>query len=95
MSAILKFNVYHVLAPGCRDDPNWIDNKYGDGASKCTDMMLHWCENLGEYSTEAKMFCPLSCDACSGRFYYVHLIFGIHRFYIYSIVAYSNVGDME
>ena len=63
-----KLNAYHVLTLGCTDDSNWTDNRYGDGTSKCTDMKIDWCENMGDYSREAKAFCPLACGVCAGRF---------------------------
>ena len=68
MSSSRKINAYHVIILGCTDDPNWTDNKYGDGTSKCTDIKIEWCDKFGDYSTEAKMFCPLACGVCPGRF---------------------------
>ena len=52
----------------CQDDQNWVDSKFGDGKGKCEDMTLDWCENQGNYSTEAKRACPKACKVCKGKF---------------------------
>ena len=54
-----------LLEPECKDDDGWIDNKYeGDGTSKCSDMTPDWCNNHGDYSTEARRACPKTCGIC-------------------------------
>ena len=64
-----QYNSYTVYFIECKDDANWTDNKYGDGESKCTDMKADWCDNYGDYSSEAKEFCPLACSVCSGNIF--------------------------
>ena len=51
----------------CKDDPNWDDVDYGDGKGKCVDMTTDWCQNHGEYSSEAKRACPRTCGVCEGK----------------------------
>lgn len=53
--------------PECKDDPNWTDVKYGTGYLKCTDIIPEVCEIDDDWSTEAKLFCPLACGLCSGK----------------------------
>jgi len=48
----------------CKDDENWNDSSYGDGSTKCADMKYDWCQNFGDYSTEAKRGCPKTCGVC-------------------------------
>ena len=66
MHSIVQYNLCAVFIIVCRDDPNWKDNNYGDGSSGCAHMTPDWCENYGDYSTEAKEFCPSKCDSCPG-----------------------------
>ncbi len=66
MHAIIKHIACIVITIECKDDSNWTDNKLGDGNLRCADMNTDWCENYGDYSTEAKEFCPSACGVCSG-----------------------------
>ena len=51
----------------CKDDPDWKDNKYGNGKTKCTDIVLGDCDPADEYSIEATKFCPLACGVCTSK----------------------------
>ena len=51
----------------CEDDQNWVDSKFGNGKSKCVDMIPDWCQNYGSYSSEAKHACPKTCGQCNGN----------------------------
>ena len=58
---------FSVSDDSCKDDPNWYDAEYGDGKGKCVDMTTDWCQNHGEYSSEAKRACPKKCGVCGGK----------------------------
>ena len=45
----------------CRDDINWVDDAYG---IKCSHMFDDWCQNYGDWSSEAQRYCPVACGVC-------------------------------
>ena len=64
----LTFNA--PLSDLCEDDENWKDTEYGISPYvSCADMIDDWCQNYGDYSTEAKRACPKACGVCKGRIY--------------------------
>jgi len=67
-----RAKVYVFQKPKCADDPNWRDNSYGGtGTAVCVDMKSNpsWCTNHGDYSTEARRACPVSCGVCKFAVY--------------------------
>ena len=53
----------------CEDDPNWLDDKFGDGTGGCAHMTTDWCQKYGDYASEAKCACPKTCGVCSSGIY--------------------------
>ena len=69
-SHFFSFSVLNApLSNLCEDDENWKDSDHGDGLGRCADMTEDWCQNHGDYSTEAKRACPKACGVCQGRVY--------------------------
>merc|ERR1712083_1283819 len=48
----------------CKDVDSRIDDKFGDGTAKCSDMIPDWCNDSGDYSKEARRACPKTCASC-------------------------------
>ena len=64
LPSFLNCNYSFSSVTECKDDETWTDHQYGNGKSKCPDMIPDYCNNFGEYSIEAKGACPKACGVC-------------------------------